>query len=83
MVNVSRNEVVNTKRDRWSVLPNFPIKDPFQVQDYELSAPLYLKWNNIEFTGAYRYAFPINGLPEENLKPFGYFTLELIYNFKW
>lgn len=59
------------------------INDPFQVQDYELSAPLYLKWNNTEITGAYRYAFPLNGSPDEHLKPFGYFTLDFVYNIKW
>ena len=55
-------------------------KNTFKIVDCELALPLDFQYKNFELKLAAHAAFPINIIPNENLKPFLYYTFALSHN---
>ncbi len=51
----------------------------FRVINFEITAPLTLKYENFELKPAFHFIFPVKSKYEETIKPFTYFTVSFIY----
>ena len=51
----------------------------FRVINYEIAAPLTLKFSNFEIKPAFHFIFPVKSEFEKTINPFSYFTVSLTY----
>ncbi len=51
----------------------------FRIINYELTAPISIRYNNFELKPALHFVFPVRAEFEEKISPFTYFSLSLTY----